>query len=70
MDIWLQDDAKESSYSLAFKNEICEHLILKMDRHVLPNARSLGPGGFRHLPILWAGVHTWTNMEERTGRLD
>jgi hypothetical protein len=70
VDIWLQNDKKESSYSLAFKNKIWEHLILKM---IDMSSRARAPWGKAvsgTSPFLWAGVHAWTDMEERIVRLD
>ena len=70
VDIRLQNGYGESPYSLAFKNTMWEHLISKMIEMSVQTGDSSGRVVSGTSQFLWAGVHGWSEMEERILRLD
>ncbi|KPA36732.1 hypothetical protein FLAG1_10477, partial [Fusarium langsethiae] len=70
VDIWCKDKNGDTPYSMAFKHEMWELLLLRMfDMHEGPEAplvRQISGSS----EFLWAGVHGWTDMEEKILRED
>ncbi|KAK2690708.1 hypothetical protein QWA68_010615 [Fusarium oxysporum] len=70
VNIYFKADMEESPYSMAFRHKIWEPFLLRiLDMTEKPKPPSTRQA-YGTSQLLWAGVHGWTNMEERILRED